>query len=255
MKQYKTVKNLLSKGSTNSKTAKNDIKTFILYLAPHNLNNSNVTLCKDASAGCIASCLYKAGRGVFSNVQTARINKANYFVTDKKVFLVQLLKEIRKEIKKASDKNEKIAFRLNGTSDIDFVYLLNKQLDFDIDLLAYDKVFFYDYTKSLPRAKRYVDSKNYTLTFSKSEVNDLQVQEALNLGINVAAVFSNDLPTTYKGIKVVDGDKSDLVMLEHKKVILGLKAKGPAKKDTSGFVINSDIAILESAVDNFGTNH
>ena len=255
MKQYKEVKNLLSKGSTNSKTAKNDITTFILYLAPHNLNNNNVTLCKDASAGCIASCLYKAGMGIFSNVQAARINKANYFVTDKKVFLVQLLKEIRKEIKKASDKNEKIAFRLNGTSDIDFIYLLKKQLNFDIDLLAYDKVFFYDYTKSLPRAKRYLDSKNYTVTFSKSEVNDLQVQEALNLGINVAAVFSNDLPTTYKGIKVVDGDKSDLVMLEYKKVILGLKAKGPAKKDTSGFVINSDSAILESAVYNFGTNH
>ena len=255
MEQYKPVKNLLSKGSTNSKTAKNDIKTFILYLAPHNLNNSNVTLCKDASDGCIASCLYKAGRGVFSNVQTSRINKANYFVTDKKVFLVQLLKEIRKEIKKASDKNEKIAFRLNGTSDIDFIYLLKKQLNFDIDLLAYDKLFFYDYTKSLPRAKRYLDSKNYTLTFSKSEVNDLQVQEALNLGINVAAVFSNDLPATYKGIKVIDGDKSDLVMLEYKKVILGLKAKGPAKKDTSGFVINSDSAILESAVYNFGTNH
>ena len=255
MKQYKEVKNLLSKGSTNSKTAKNDIKTFILYLAPHNLNNSNVTLCKDASDGCIASCLYKAGMGIFSNVQAARINKANYFVTDKKVFLIQLLKEIRKEIKKASDKNEKIAFRLNGTSDIDFIYLLKKQLNFDIDLLAYDKVFFYDYTKSLPRAKRYLDSKNYTLTFSKSEVNDLQVQEALNLGINVAAVFSNDLPATYKGIKVIDGDKSDLVMLEYKKVILGLKAKGPAKKDTSGFVINSDSAILESAVYNFGTNH
>ena len=183
MKQYKLVKNLLSKGSTNTKTAKNDIKTFILYLAPHNLNNSNVTLCKDASKGCIASCLYKAGRGVFSNVQNSRINKANYFVTDKKVFLAQLLKEIRKEIKKASDKNEKIAFRLNGTSDIDFIYLLNKHLDFDIDLLVYDKVFFYDYTKSLPRAKRYVNSKNYTLTFSKSETNDLQVQEALNLGI------------------------------------------------------------------------
>ena len=255
MKQYKPVKNLLSKGSTNTKTAKNDITTFILYLAPHNLNNSNVTLCKDASAGCIASCLYSAGRGKFSNVQNSRINKANYFVTDKKVFLVQLLKEIRKEIKKASDKNEKIAFRLNGTSDIDFVYLLNKHLDFDIDLLNYDKVFFYDYTKSLPRAKRYLNSKNYTLTFSKSETNDLEVQEALNLGINVAAVFSDELPSTYKGVKVVDGDTSDLVMLKHKKVILGLKAKGPAKKDTSGFVINSDNAILESAMYNFGTNH
>jgi hypothetical protein len=239
LKQYKPVKNLLSKGSTNSKTAKNSIKTFILYLAPHNLNNKGLTLCKDASKGCIASCLYSAGRGKFSNVQSSRINKANYFVTDKKVFLTQLLKEIKKEIKKASDKNEKIAFRLNGTSDIDFLYLLNKNLDFDIELLAYDKVYFYDYTKSIARAKRYRDFRNYTLTFSKSETNDKEVKEALNLGINVAAVFKDNLPQKYKGVKVIDGDLSDLEMLKHKNIILGLKAKGDAKKDTTGFVITN----------------
>ena len=239
LKQYKPVKNLLSKGSTNSKTAKNSIKTFILYLAPHNLNNKGLTLCKDASNGCIASCLYSAGRGKFSNVQSSRINKANYFVTDKKVFLTQLLKEIKREIKKASDKNEKIAFRLNGTSDIDFLYLLNKNLDFDIELLAYDKVYFYDYTKSIARAKRYRDFRNYTLTFSKSETNDKEVKEALNLGINVAAVFKDNLPQKYKGVKVIDGDLSDLEMINHKNIILGLKAKGDAKKDTTGFVITN----------------
>ena len=239
LKQYKPVKNLLSKGNSNSKTAKNSIKTFILYLAPHNLNNKGLTLCKDASKGCIASCLYSAGRGKFSNVQSSRINKANYFVTDKKVFLAQLLKEIKKEIKKASDKDEKIAFRLNGTSDIDFLYLLNKNLDFDIELLNYDKVYFYDYTKSIARAKRYKDFRNYTLTFSKSETNDKEVKEALNLGINVAAVFKDNLPQKYKGIKVIDGDLSDLEMIKHKNIILGLKAKGDAKKDITGFVINN----------------
>jgi hypothetical protein len=239
LKHYKPVKNLLSKGSTNAKTSKNDIKTFILYLAPHNLNYKGISLCKDASVNCIKVCLYTAGMGIFSNVQLSRINKSNYFVSDKKVFLAQLLKEIKKEIKKASDKNEKIAFRLNGTSDIDFLYLLDKHFNFNVDLLAYDKVFFYDYTKSLPRAKRYQNYRNYTLTFSKSESNEKETIEAMNLGINVAAVFSNDLPKTYKGIKVVDGDKSDLEMIKFKNIILGLKAKGKARKDTSGFVITN----------------
>jgi hypothetical protein len=239
LKHYKPVKNLLSKGSTNAKTAKNNIKTFILYLAPHNLNYKGITLCKDATKGCIDSCLNTSGRGAFSNVQLSRINKANYFVSDKKVFLAQLLKEIKKEIKKASDKNEKIAFRLNGTSDIDFLYLLDKHFDFNVDLLDTDKVFFYDYTKSLPRAKRYQNYKNYTLTFSKSETNQKEVNEALNLGINVAAVFGSDLPKTYKGVKVINGDKSDLEMLKFKSIILGLKAKGKAKKDNSGFVITN----------------
>ena len=244
MQNYKPVKNLLSKGSTNAKTAKNSIKTFILYLAPHNLNSKGITLCKDASPGCIASCLNTAGMGIFSNVQLARINKANFYVSDKKVFLAQLLKEIKKEIKKATDKNEKIAFRLNGTSDIDFLYLLDKHFNFNVDLLNYDQVYFYDYTKSLPRAKRYQNYRNYTLTFSKSETNQDQVSEALNLGINVAAVFAGDLPKKYKGTKVVDGDKSDLEMLNFKNIILGLKAKGKARKDTSGFVINNTIKTI-----------
>ena len=239
LKHYKPVKNLLSKGSTNAKTSKNDINTFILYLAPHNLNYKGVTLCKDATKGCIDSCLNTAGRGAFSNVQLSRINKANFYVSDKKLFLAQLLKEIKKEIKKASDKNEKIAFRLNGTSDIDFLYLLDKHFDFNVDLLNYDKVYFYDYTKSLARSKRYQNYRNYTLTFSKSESNQKETNQALNLGINVAAVFSGDLPKTYKGIKVVDGDKTDLQMIKFKNVILGLKAKGKARKDTSGFVITN----------------
>jgi hypothetical protein len=238
-KQYKPVKNLLSKGSTNSKTAKNNITTFILYLAPHNLNNKGLTVCPNASDGCIASCLYSAGRGKFSNVQKSRINKANYYVTDKKAFIKQLVFEVKKQIEKASKNNTKIAFRLNGTSDIDFIYLMSKHENFDIELISYDKVYFYDYTKSIARAKRYKDYKKYTLTFSRSETNEDQTKEALNLGINLAAVFSNDLPKYYNGVKVVDGDKSDLEMIYHKNIILGLKAKGDAKKDTSGFVITN----------------
>ena len=238
MKLYKTQKILLSKGSTNTKTAKNDIKTFILYLAPHNLNYKGITLCKDASKGCISSCLYSAGRGKFSNVQKSRINKANYFVTDKKLFLEQLNKEINKEINKSIKDDYKIAFRLNGTSDIDFIYLLEKHTSFKLSDIP-SNIYFYDYTKSLPRALRYKNTPNYSLTFSKSESNDNAVKRALNEGINVAAVFSDILPKKYKGVTVVDGDKSDLEMIKFKNVILGLKAKGDAKKDTSGFVIKT----------------
>ena len=62
----------------------------------------------------------------------------------------------------------------------------------------------------------------------------------MQLGANVAAVFSGGLPSTYLGASVIDGDKSDIVMLENKGVILGLTAKGKAKKDVSGFVVNSN---------------
>lgn len=232
--------NLLSQGNTNSKTAKNSLKTFILYLSPYNLNSKGVNICPKASKGCAAACLYSAGRGAFSNVQKARQNKTEYYLRDKKGFIANLSNQIMKEYSKAKKGNYKIAFRLNGTSDIDFIYLLQKYSNLDISTLK-DYAVFYDYTKILGKAKKYLNHPNYTVTFSRAENNHKETEEAIKLGINIAAVFSGDLPQRYKGAKVIDGDKSDLVMLYNKNVILGLKAKGKAKKDNSGFVINTEL--------------
>ena len=232
--------NLLSQGNTNTKTAKNSLKTFILYLSPYNLNSKGVNICPKASKGCAAACLYSAGRGAFSNVQKARQNKTEYYLRDKKGFIANLSNQIIKEYLKAKKGGYKIAFRLNGTTDVDFVYLLQKYANLDISTLK-DFAVFYDYTKILGKAKKYLKHTNYTVTFSRSESNEAETNEAIKLGINVAAVFSGDLPNKYKGAPVVDGDKSDLVMIYNKGVILGLKAKGKAKKDKSGFVINTEL--------------
>lgn len=233
---YTTPKKLLSPGATNSKTAKNEIKTFILYLSPYNLNSKKINLCPHASKGCAAACLYSAGRGAFSNVQKARQNKTEYFLHSKKEFIQQLAGEIIKETNKARKAKTKLAFRLNGTSDIDFVYLLNKYAGLDISSLK-DTAVFYDYTKIFTKANRYKNHPNYVLTFSRSEENNTLALSALRQGINVAAVFSGDLPNNWEGFEVVDGDRSDLVMLSHKGKVLGLKAKGKARKDNSGFVL------------------
>jgi hypothetical protein len=232
--------NLLSPGSTNTKTAKNSLKTFILYLSPYNLNSKGINLCPKASKGCALACLYTAGRGAFSNVQKARQNKTEYYLRDKKGFVLNLSNQIMKEYSKAKKGGYKIAFRLNGTTDIDFVYLLQKYANLDISTLQ-DFAVFYDYSKILGKCIKYLNHPNYTVTFSRSESNNDETNEAIKLGINVAAVFSGDLPNKYKGAPVIDGDSSDLVMLYNKNVILGLKAKGKARKDTSGFVINTEL--------------
>ena len=240
MKNYKIPARLLSPGHTNAKTAKNEIKTFILYLAPHTQNAAKINLCPMASKGCAAACLYSAGRGAFNSVQNARINKTNFYIQDKNLFIKKLAGEIIKETAKAKKKGEQIAFRLNGTSDQDFIYLLKKYAGLNIEDLAPVAV-FYDYTKILGKVKKYINAPNYVLTFSRAEDNEAQALEALSLGANVSAVFSDQLPTSYKGFKVVDGDASDLVMLNNTGVILGLKAKGKAARlDASGFVINSN---------------
>ena len=228
--RYKIPNNLLSKGNTNAKTSKNSLKTFILYLAPHKQNDKNVNICPMASKGCISACLYTAGRGKFSNVQTARINKTNFYIYDKELFILKLASEIIKETAKAKKNKEKIAFRLNGTSDIDFIYLLQKYAQLNIEDLKENAV-FYDYTKILGKVKKYKNYSNYHLTFSRAEDNNSIAEAALNDGANVAIVFRNGLPRFWRGYKVIDGDTSDILMVYNKNVILGLKAKGEAKSD------------------------
>ena len=237
---YKKVKNLLSEGSTNTKTAKNELTTFILYLAPSDIIGSH-NLCPMASAGCKASCLYTAGRGRFSNVQLSRINKAKFWAYDRQAFYIQLANELMKIHDKATDLNngtfQQIAIRLNGTSDIDHLNLLQRYTGINFLDPFYSNLLFYDYTKNINVYKRYFGS-NYKLTFSKSETNFDECLEVINMGGNIAAVFAAELPDTYGGIQVINGDESDLRYFDPLNVIVGLKAKGDAKKDLSGFVIN-----------------
>jgi hypothetical protein len=229
---------LLSAGISNAKTKKNELKTFILYLAPYTQNYKGVNICPKASKGCASACLFTAGRGAFNNVQNARINKTNFYIENKGLFIKKLAGEIIKETAKAKKKGEKIAFRLNGTSDIDFIYLLEKYAGLNvIDLMP--TAILYDYTKIIGKVKKYLNHPNYYLTFSRAEDNEKETLQALQMGANVSAVFSLDLPTSWSGFNVVDGDVSDLVMLTAKNSILGLRAKGKARKDDSGFTIDS----------------
>jgi hypothetical protein len=113
--------------------------------------------------------------------------------------------------------------------------MLKKYGFLDIETLQPDAV-FYDYTKNIQKAIRYKGHPNYTVTFSRAEDNAVQTALAIKHGINIAAVF-NELPDTWHGVEVVDGDASDLQMLKYNGVILGLKAKGAARKDSTGFTI------------------
>ena len=227
---------LLSTGMSNAKTVKNSLKTFILYLAPYNQNSKNYNLCPNASSGCAAACLFTAGRGLMRPVLEGRIKKTEYFIHDKKAFIIQLAKEIESKILTAYKNKEKIAFRLNGTSDQDFVFLLIKYANFDISDYK-DHAIFYDYTKLISKIKRYKDHPNYHLTFSRAEDNGSLARSVLALGGNVSIVFRDKLPKYWNGYKVINGDTSDLEMIYNKNVVLGLLAKGKAKFDTTGFVI------------------
>ena len=75
------------------------------------------------------------------------------------------------------------------------------------------------------------------MTYSLNEDNYDKAMQVLNEGGNIAVVFRKDLPQNFNGYKVINGDEHDLRYLDEKNVVVGLKAKGKAKKDTSGFVM------------------
>ena len=47
----------------------------------------------------------------------------------------------------------------------------------------------------------------------------------------------NNVPESFRGFQVVNGDETDLRFLDKPGTIIGLKAKRQGKKDNSGFVI------------------
>ena len=231
----------------NAKTTKGEslgYLTGILYLAPadeaaragYDVKNA----CPFASAGCKSACLFTAGRGAFPKIRAARIRKSvelmggrNWNQRPNAQAAAHLADDIAALIRKA--KREKLipAVRLNGTSD----YPVHK---WEI-MEQFPDVQFYDYTKDIQKFLAFTRGelpKNYHLTFSRSESNALNTQGALEAGGLVAMVFDT-VPKKYMGRRVLDGDESDLTFTRGKG-ILGLKAKGKARKDASNFVIKTD---------------
>jgi hypothetical protein len=217
------------------KGMKQGYMTYILHLAPANV--SGYETCPKRTQGCTAACLNTAGRGgmfkkgeTTNMIQQARIRKTKMFFEDRENFLAILKDDIRKAIKQSEKKGLIPVFRLNGTSDIAWEKYGVIQ--------EFPNVQFYDYTKILGRKVNGL--ANYQLTFSAADGNDLDVRRAIKEGYNVATVFgikkSQPMPETYEGMPVFNGDDSDLRFLDPKGVVVGLYAKGKAKKDTSGFV-------------------
>lgn len=238
MNTVKQIKSLLSKGSTNAKLAKNEKfgykDSYILYLSPFTQNSEGINVCPHASPECIQLCLNTAGLGIFSNVQAARIAKTDYLLTSRAAFLSQLWSELERINKKAGKAFVRIPVRLNGTSDLDWFNLFKI---IGKDLTSLESIQFYDYTKVFSRLEKYAGT-NYHLTFSRSEKNETDALKALQAGYNVAVVFRKSLPDTWNGYEVINGDESDLRFLDRPNVVVGLIAKGKARKAVSGFVVD-----------------
>ena len=234
--------NLLSTGNPKIlKGLKSGYNTYILHLAPADLSGYNT--CPKATAGCKSACLNTAGRGgmfkkgeTTNAIQKARIRKTKMFYEQRQDFMLALKKDIELAIKQSKRLGLIPVIRLNGTSDLSWEKydMIPGQNVFE----CFPDIQFYDYTKILGRKVKGI--ANYNLTFSAADGNDADVYRAIAEGYNIATVFglkkTEPMPETYMGRPVFNGDESDLRFLDPKGVVVGLYAKGKAKKDTSGFV-------------------
>jgi hypothetical protein len=209
--------------------------TAVLHLAPHNLADGKRSVCPYSTPECIRACLNTAGRGGIMRagestnpIQEARKRRTLEFFADRALFSRALLSDADRVNRKAMREGFKPAFRLNGTSDIDWKAIAP---EFVAELGAIGTL--YDYTKSKRKAARMADPIAYALSYT-GELGDANAcRTHLAAGGRVAVVFStrkgSELPDTFLGAPVLDGDEHDLIFLRPAGCVLGLRAKGKAR--------------------------
>jgi hypothetical protein len=234
-------------GATNSsakilKNKKYNELTYIIYLAPANLSGYEV--CPMRTPECTNACLFGSGQVIMdktNRVVNSRIKKTEMFFTNREYFMAWVVKEIAQAKAKAEKKGMKFSVRLNGTSDLQpTLFKHNGEVLFKI----FPDVQFYDYTKVSNRFHLVDQYQNYDLTFSYSGHNWDECEHILNNEYGrVAVVFEKNLPETYKGYKVIDGDAYDMRYVDDRGVIVGLKfkrVKNKVDKTNNAFIIAID---------------
>lgn len=244
------VNSLFGRISANPKIDKNaklNVLTIPLHLAPANLSGFNV--CASATDGCIEACLHKSGNPAYmAQKEKSRIARTMLYFADRALFIEIARRELQALARRADKLGMRPAFRPNATSDIKWEFVRYHTGDNKPRTLfsEFPQLQAYDYTK---HANRRNLPANYHLTFSLAENNHMQAIEAFNNGLNIAVVFDTkrgqalpelftiDAGTAGKiSAPVIDGDSHDYRPADGSGVIVGLRAKGPAIKDKSGFV-------------------
>lgn len=229
--------------ATSSKIAKGlkyNEMTYILYLAPAKMSGYEV--CPMRSAECTAACLNESGHNRIdiheNTINKARITKTKLFFEQRDFFMRWLQDEITAAKAKAEAAGMTFSVRLNGTSDLspEQFHLNGKNI-----LELFPDVQFYDYTKVYKRIQLTKKYSNYDITYSYSGTNSVECMDALLQDVRIAVVFE-ELPESFWGYPVIDGDAYDMRYLDET-VIVGLKYKKVRVKldqEKSKFVISKE---------------
>lgn len=223
---------LLDTNGGNTKIAKTNKEQSIRYAGLSLMPTK--TLCPNSDkAGCFDGCLKSAGRGRFNNVASARTAKTDWLLSDSKGFKDQLIKELSNFERLCKKTNVKPVVRLNTISDYNWRSIKQQFKD----------ITFVDYTKIANRIHKALDNELYIFSYSNRPEYQSEVKQALKTSRPIAVVFRGGLPKTFLNRPVIDGDISDWDNANSGPVIVGLRAKGDAKKDNTGFVVDNPEAL------------
>lgn len=228
------VKQLLDVDAHNPKLAKSlarGYRTAGLSLLPARLSGVNV--CPGSSPGCRAACLNTAGHGgVFPAIHRRRLAKTLAWRKHRGWFAARLDLELSRFVRRCREEGYRPAVRLNVLSDLPWEDLVPTVFRHDAR--------YYDYSAVRTRMERFLRQEfpaNYSLCWSRKEDNEDACKRFLARGGTVSVVFAGPKPARFWEHPVVDGDADDLRFLDPPGVVVGLSAKGKARRDRTGFVV------------------
>jgi len=229
LRKYGRPRSLLSSSFKSEKCLSVEVLARVLFLTPG-------VFCSHATAGCLAACLgHSSGRMVMPTHAIARDRRTALYLEDPDLFLKLLDVELTLLEEDAARLGFRAAARLNGSSDLPW-----EALHRDI-FRRFPRIRFFDYTKVPQRMDGFLDRSdwpgNYHLTFSAQPNNHEQCRRILERAGTVAVVFWPEIPRSFWGFPVLNGDKHDARFLDPLGSIVGLTAKGLARTDRSGFTI------------------
>jgi len=216
---YQPGRPLLTQPAENVKLAKDGaVVTYGLALA-QSTTSGLANLCPFSTRVCRGCCVSQNGNGRYDSTRAARTLRVGFLLADPSAFVSLVAAEIDDAYRKHGDR---LRVRLNTFSDLRWE---------DIAPWLFtgprSSVSFYDYSKDWAR----VPPANYRLCWSASErTSDAAVIARVREGGTVAVVFDTPrtgaLPETWRGLRVIDGDKTDNRADDPRGVVVGLRAKG-----------------------------
>ena len=251
--------------------------TSILHLAPARLSGYNTCpmASKGCTSACLNTAgmggIVKIGEDT-NDIQRSRIEKTKWYFQNRDTFMKQLTKDIYSAMRLADKNNLIPAFRLNGTSDIRWEYsgimeTFQNEIFYDYTAIPNRRDIPSNYHLTFSRKENnehlipeaLANGMNIAVVFRK---NGAKVKKVYTLAEQLAnkekrekAIAKRDpnkpkkpyaprkidlswVPDTFYNVPVHNGDTNDLRFLDPKGVVVALMAKGKAKYDTSGFIVD-----------------